>query len=106
MEIHFHAHHAEVSDAMRLRTERLVRRAAARLPRAVDAVIHFEQDGILRRVSVTVRAPENHELVGCGEGRYFGPTLALAVSRLLAQASKEKKSHPKGRAHRQARVRV
>jgi ribosome-associated translation inhibitor RaiA len=106
LEIHFHAHHAEVSPAMRKRAERLVEKAAERIPRVVEAVIRFEQDGKLRKVSLALRAPRNHDLIGRGEGRYFGPALATAISRVLAQAAKEKRALPKGRAHRLARARA
>jgi len=103
VEIHFHAHHAEVSAAMRKRAEREVRRVAVRLPRVVEAIIRFEQDGNVRRVSVALRAPKHHDLLGTGEGRYFGPSLAQALQRVKAQALKERKGLPKGRAHRDAR---
>lgn len=106
MEIHFHAHHAEVSPAMRKRAERLVLRAAERIPRVVEAVIRFEQDGKLRKVSVALRAPRHRDLLGRGEGAFFGPALATAISRVMAQASREKKGQGKEHAHRLARVRV
>ena len=75
MEIHFHAHHAEVSDAMRKRAERDVLKAAERIPRVVEAIIRFEQDGALRRVTLAFRAPKHHDLIGTAEGRYFGPAV-------------------------------
>ncbi len=106
MEIHFHAHHAEVSPAMRKRAERLVERAAERFPRVVEAVIRFEQDGPTRRVSVALLAPKNHDLLGRGEGRYFGPALATAIARVMAQAKKEEKGSVKSRVHRLARARA
>ena len=105
MEIHFHAHHAEVSAAMRTRAEREVLKAAERIPRVVEAIIRFEQDGALRRVSLTFRAPMHHDLIGSAEGRYFGPALTLALARVKTQAAKEKKSQPKGRARQLARTR-
>lgn len=106
MEIHFHAHHATVSDAMRTRAERQVRRAAQRIPRVVEAVIRFEQDGPTRRVSLALRAPKNHDLLGRGEGRFFGPALATAIARVLTQAAKEKQALGKQRARRVARARA
>ncbi len=106
MEIHFHAHHAEVSDAMRKRAERDVLKAAERIPRVVEAIIRFEQDGALRRVTLAFRAPKHHDLIGTAEGRYFGPALALALTRVKAQAAREKKDLPKGRAHLAARARA
>ena len=106
MEIHFHTHHAVVSDAMRKRAEREVSRAAERIPRVVEAVVRFEQDGPLRRVSVALRAPQRHDLIGRAEGKFFGPALATALSRVRAQVAKEKKGRPKARAHLLARKRA
>lgn len=106
MQIHFHAHHAEVSDAMRKRAEREVLRVAERIPRVVEAIIRFEQDGNVRRVSLTLRAPQHHDLASSAEGRYFGPALALALSRVKKQANKEKQALPKARGRRQARAKA
>ena len=103
MQIHFHAHHADVSDAMRKRAERDVVRAAARIPRVVEAIIRFEQDGVLRRVSLTLKAPQQPDLIGIAEGRYFGPALALALTRVKVQVAKDKKGLPKGLARKIAR---
>jgi len=105
VEIHFHAHHADVSEPMRARAEREVLRAAKRIPRVVEAIIRFEEDGALRRVSLTFRAPMHHDLIGSAEGRYFGPALTQALARVKAQVAKEKKATPKGRAHQLARTR-
>lgn len=105
MEVHFHAHHADVSEHMRKRAEREVRRAALRIPRVVEAIVRFEQDGAVRRVTVRLRAPQHHDLVASAEGRWFGPALSLAVSRLRTQASRERNALPKGRARQLARAR-
>jgi hypothetical protein len=106
LEIHFHAHHADVSPHMRKRAERLVLKAAERIPRVVEAIIRFEQDGPTRRVSVAMRAPRHHDLIGKAEGRFYGPALVSAVARVLAQSSKERMVLPKDRAHRLARARA
>jgi hypothetical protein len=106
VQIHFHAHHADVSAAMRKRAERDVLKAAERVPSVVEAIIRFEQDGVLRRVSLEFRAPKHHAVIGTAEGRFFGPALALALTRVKAQAAKEKKGLPKGRARLAARVRA
>lgn len=98
MEIHFHAHHADVSESMRKRAEREVTKAAKRMPRVVGASIRFEQDGAMRKVSLTFRAPQHHDVLGSAEGRYFGPALTLALSRVRKQAAKEQRGLPKGRA--------
>lgn len=105
MEIHFHAHHADVSAAMRTRAERDVLKAAERIPRVVEATVRFEQDGVRRRVSLTFRAPMQQDLIGSAEGRHFGPALTLALARVKAQAGKQAKAKPKGRAHQLARAR-
>ena len=104
MLIQFQAHHAEISDTMRARAEREVRRAAQRIPRVVAAVIRFESDGTRRRVLLAFRAPKHHDLIAGAEGRFFGPVLAQALSRVLAQASRERKGTPKARARRLART--
>lgn len=106
MDIHVHAHHATISAAMRKRAERMVLRAAERIPRVVSATIHFEQDGPVRRVTLLLHAPKHHDLMGRAEGRYFGPALVAALAKVMAQASKEKKGQAKHRAHRLARTRT
>ena len=88
MDIIFHSHHAAVSDHMRRRAKRLVERAALRIPRIVEAIVRFEEDGPMRRVTVTLRAPKHHDIMGGAEGRYFGPALASAIARVLAQVGK------------------
>lgn len=93
MEIVIHEHHADISDYMRTRARRAVERAATRVPRVVEGIIRFEQDGTNRRVTVTLRAPKHHDLVGKGEGRYFGPALNAAIAKVNAQARREKRSH-------------
>ncbi len=93
MDIVIHEHHADISEYMRTRATRAVERAAKRVPRTVEAIIRFEQDGALRRVTVTLRAPKHHDLVGKGEGKFFGPALNAAIAKVNAQASREKRSH-------------
>lgn len=102
MDIVIHSHHAEVSAYMRRRAERAVERAAARVPRVVEAVIRFEEDGPTRRVTVTLRAPKHHDVMGKAEGRFFGPALAGAVAKVMAQAGKEKRSNGRGSPRRAA----
>jgi len=102
MEIIFHEHHAIVSDYMRQRAASGVRHLTARLDRAVDAVVRFEQDGPTRRVEIILRAPRQKRLVAKAEGRHFGPTLGIVLGRLRTQVSALK---PTTRA-RAARTRV
>jgi len=85
VEIIFHTHHATISNSMRRRVEAGVRRTAARLKRAVDAILRFEQDGPVKRVEIVLHAPRQRDLVARGEGRYFGPAFSAANDRLIAQ---------------------
>lgn len=85
MEIIFHAHHADISPRLHLRTEQGLRKTVARLGRAVDAIARFEEDGPTRRVELVLHAPRGKRLVARGEGRYFGPALTMALGRLGAQ---------------------
>lgn len=106
MEIVLHEHHADISEYMRTRARRAVERAAKRVPRIVEGIIRFEQDGATRRVTVTLRAPKHHDLVGKGEGKFFGPALSAAIAKVNAQASREKRSHGRAGGKRPARPRA
>ena len=90
MEIIFHAHHATVSEWMRARATRGVRKLSARLTRAVDAVVRFEQDGRVRRVEILLHAPRQRDLIATGESRFFGPALVTALARLQAQLRRKR----------------
>ena len=85
MDIILHAHHAIVSERMRRRAEAAVRKAAVRLGRTVDGIIRFEQDGPVKRVEILLHAPRQRDLMGRGQGRYFGPAFATAMDKLIAQ---------------------
>jgi ribosome-associated translation inhibitor RaiA len=85
MEIVYHAHHAEISDYMRLRTERGLQKVERRLGTASGATVRFEGDGTARRVEITVTAPRKGALVGAGQGKSFGPALTAALDGLLKQ---------------------
>jgi len=85
VDIIFHAHHAIVSERMRRRAEAAVRKAAVRLGRTVDGIIRFEQDGPVKRVEILLHAPRQRDLMGRGQGRYFGPAFATAMDKLIAQ---------------------
>ena len=103
MEIIFHAHHAVISDRMRLRAERAVGRVARKLARAVDAVVRFERDGPTTRVEIVLHAPGRRDLIAEGYARYYGPALAEAVAKLDAQVSSRKRT-PKSRGRALART--
>jgi len=85
VDIIFHAHHAIVSERMRRRAEAAVRKAAVRLGRTVDGIIRFEQDGPVKRVEILLHAPRQRDLMGRGQGRYFGPAFTTAMDKLIAQ---------------------
>jgi ribosome-associated translation inhibitor RaiA len=85
MEIVYHAHHAEITEDLRLRAERGLRKLERRLGRATEAIVRFEGDGSTRRVEITIQAPQRR-LIGCGAARTFGPALTRAVEGLLKQA--------------------
>jgi ribosome-associated translation inhibitor RaiA len=85
MEIAFHAHHAVITERMRQRAERLVRRLALLLHRIVDVTVRFVGDGPQRRVELIFHAAGGKRLVAEGRGKHFGPALSQAGSRLRAQ---------------------
>ena len=97
MEIIFHAHHATVSEWMRGRATRGVRKLSARLTRVVNAVVRFEQDGRVRRVEILLHAPKQRDLVATGEARFFGPALATALARLQSQLPKKRAGRTRAR---------
>jgi hypothetical protein len=70
---------------MRKRAEAAVRKAAARLSRAVDGTIRFEQDGRVKRVEIVLHAPRQRKLIARGEGAYYGLALSTALERLMNQ---------------------
>ena len=99
MQIIFHARHAPVSNTMRLRAERAVRKLARLVPRTVDAVIRFAQDGPAYRVEIALHAPRTRDLVAIGRARFPGVALADAIARLEAEVTRAKRT-PSDRARR------
>jgi ribosome-associated translation inhibitor RaiA len=73
---------------MRRRAELAVERAAARLTRAVDAIVRFEQDGPIKRVEIVLHAPRQRNIVAVAEDRFYGRALTAAIDRLSAQVRK------------------
>jgi len=102
MQIIFHSHHASVSDRLRVRAERGVRKLATRLGGAVDAVIRFEGDGRARRVEIVMHAPRHRRLVAEGESRYLGPALAEAIEGLREQVDRARRIRAKSERRRAA----
>jgi ribosome-associated translation inhibitor RaiA len=101
MEIIFHAHHASISPRLQQRAEQGIQKIVARLGRAVDGIVRFEEDGPTRRVEVILHAARGRRLVARGEGRYFGPALTAALNRLATRVG-----HVKGRRKTVARNRT
>jgi ribosome-associated translation inhibitor RaiA len=91
VEIIFQSHHATVSEFMRDRAERAVRKIAARLAGAVDAVVRFEADGPLRRVEIVLHAPRHQDVRAEGTAPRFAGALSQAVRRLDAQTRDPKR---------------
>ena len=91
MDIVIHSHHATVSEHMRKQAIRQVERAGARIPRTVEAIIRFEEDGATKRVTLTLRAPKHHDIMGKAEGRFFGPAITAAIARVMTQVNREKR---------------
>lgn len=106
MEIVIHSHHAAVSDHMRKQAVRQVQRAAERIPRVVDAIIRFEEDNGTKRVTLTLRAPRHHDVMGSAEGKYFGPAITAALARVMTQVNREKREAGHAAARRAARERA
>jgi ribosome-associated translation inhibitor RaiA len=96
VEIIFHAHRAVISERLRQRAERHLAKVAGRLPRVVDAIVRFEQDGPVRRVELVLHAPRMRSLIGEGLARTYGPALTEALGRLEAQVARRKRT-PKAR---------
>jgi ribosome-associated translation inhibitor RaiA len=103
VEILFQSHHAQVSDRTRERARVAVTKLGARLARAVNAVVRFEEDGPTRRVEIVLHAPRRRAVVAEGAARFFGPALAVAINRLDAQTRQVKRT-PKARSRKFARA--
>ena len=91
MEIQFQSHHAEITDGMRERAERAVRKCGARVRGAVDSVVRFERDGRSRRVEILLRASGRPTLVAEGTADRFPSALSVAVQRLDQQTREAKR---------------
>lgn len=92
MNIVFHAHHAELSDAVQRRAASSLRKLAERLRRAMDATVRVAADGPLFRVEVTLRTPRREPLVAVGTARQPEVALGGALERLRAHVAHERAS--------------
>jgi ribosome-associated translation inhibitor RaiA len=91
VEIIFQSHHATVSEFLRDRAARGIQKVAARLARAVDAIVRFEVDGPTRRVLIVLHQPRHRDVRAEGEGPRFTTALRTAISRLDAQTRDPKR---------------
>jgi ribosome-associated translation inhibitor RaiA len=81
-----------LTQSMLKKAETAVLKAAKRIPRATSATVRFEEDGPERRVEIVFTAPRGTRLVAVAAGRYWGPALTSALSKLVRQASKERRT--------------
>ncbi len=84
MEIVIQSHHATVTEGMQRSVRRGLARLRSRLWKPVSAVVRFEEDGPIRRVELVLQG-RGRQLVAQGTGRFFGPALSSALSRLGTQ---------------------
>src|SRR5512138_1461901 len=103
MEIVFQGHHAHISPRMRARAEQGVEKLARRIGGVVDATVRFQEDGPQRCVSVELHAAGGRRFVAEGRGRFFGPALAVVLSKINAQIGHVKRT-PKAKASWLARA--
>jgi ribosomal subunit interface protein len=103
VQILFQAHHAVISDHMRARAERTVRKLARKIKRVVDAIVRFETDGKVRVVELIFNAPGKRSIIAKGTARHYGPALAEAAERMDRQLTKLKRT-PAMRARSMSRV--
>ena len=82
MHIVFHAHHADVTDALQQKADAAVHKIAGRLRGVTDASIRFAEDGALRRVEVVLRIARRAPLVAAGTSTRYEAALADALARL------------------------
>jgi len=92
MDILFHSHHAAISPSLRQRTERGLRRLEQRFGGRIGATVRFEEDGPTRRVEIVLTVPKSKRFAAAAEGRFFGPAVSSALSRLAAQLDHLKRS--------------
>lgn len=85
MEISYYAHHAAISPRLQERAERGLHKLARRIGRVVDASVRFHREGPMRRVEIIVHLPRGRHFVAAAQGRYFGPAVSAALSRIGAQ---------------------
>jgi len=92
MEISFSHRGIELTESMLKKAERAIVKASERIPRATGAHVRFNQKGSERRVEIVVTAPRGTRLVATDSGRHWGPALDSALTKIVRQASKERRT--------------
>ncbi|MBI2408037.1 MAG: hypothetical protein HYV19_07045 [Gemmatimonadetes bacterium] len=92
MQVVFSYRGVALTESMLKKAERAVLKAAERIPRATGAKVLFDADGPERRVEIVVVAPRGTRLVASVAGRYWGPVLTDALTKIVRQASKERRT--------------
>lgn len=82
MHIVFHAHHADVTDALQQKAQAAVEKVAGRLRGTTDASIRFAEDGAQRRVELVLRIARRAPLVAEATAPRYEAALSTAVERL------------------------
>jgi ribosome-associated translation inhibitor RaiA len=83
----FHAHHADVTDALQSRAEQAVRKLASRLRGATDASVRFADDSGTRRVDIVLAIARRKPLVAAGAASRYEGALGAALERLSAHVA-------------------
>ncbi|MBA4072629.1 MAG: hypothetical protein C0497_12455 [Gemmatimonas sp.] len=92
MELVFSHRGIALTQSMLKKAEAAVKKAVERIPRATGATVRFDQDGPERRVEIVFNGPRGVRLVAAAAGRYWGPALNAALTKLVRQASKERRT--------------
>jgi hypothetical protein len=83
----FHVHRADVTEALQAKAAQSVEKLAARLRGATDASIRFAQDGAVKRVELVLRVARRAPLVAEAVGSQYDIALAAACERLAAHVA-------------------
>lgn len=92
MELVFSHRGIALTQSMLKKAEAAVIKAVERIPRATGATVRFDEDGPERRVEIVFNGPRGTRLIAAAAGRYWGPALNAALTKLVRQASKERRT--------------
>ena len=82
LHIVFHAHRADVTDALQQKAEAAVSKLASRLRGATDASVRFAEDAGNRRVELVLRVARRAPLVAEATSTRYETALSTAIERL------------------------